>query len=141
MSIEPKLSGRALEAAGAEGLEPVAHALGEWQVVHHVVEARLVVAGLELRARGQGRRLRAVHEAADELVEIVAALGAHVEAGYAALGDNVRRLTALGDDPVHAGVGPHLLAERGDAVEGQDHRVEGVEAVPRRGRGCARASP
>ncbi len=60
---------------------------------------------------------------------------AHVERAGRLLGDDVRRRPALGDDAVEARLGPHLLAQHAHVVEGLDHGVQRVHALPGIGRG------
>ena len=43
-------------------------------------------------------------------------------------GDDVRRVAAVGDDPVNARIAPDHLTERAQVVEGHEHRVERVHA-------------
>ena len=57
------------------------------------------------------------------------------EPGRRPVRDDVRRRAALADDAVDPGGRAELLAPQADRGEQQDHRVEGVLAAPRIGRG------
>src|SRR5215470_4757244 len=100
------------------------------RVVHDLLGGHLGAA-----ARRRGGAVGAGREPAEQLLAVVFGERAQVEIGARVLGDDVRLVAALDDDPVHARVGPELLAHLVEPDEELDHRVQRVHAAPRPGGG------
>ncbi len=99
----------------------------------HVVGRTLGQHVVQLRSSDQRRPLRDAAHLGDELVHVSQRLGADQEITGREVRDDVRRIAALGDDAVDAGVRSNMLPQRVDPVERFDQGVEGVDPIVRIG--------
>ena len=88
--------------------------------VHHLV--------LHARTCAKGGRLRGGDHPFEQALDDLGAGVAHVVVHLGELGDDIRRIPAIGDDVVHAGVRRHMLAHQIDHEVHRLHAIKGRAA-------------